>query len=136
MANDCNQTCLPSSNSAYAVVHDIPGGLLSMGIHFLGRSAIIGTGLYVAGFRGKEWLKGSIGGALVMEASLLVWAMFQKKEELTTVPVEDDVVDAGPTSSGDGWQALTIPQPEPKTSDKPPKELPDYLTDFAPEEVV
>lgn len=132
MANECNRTCLPSSNSAYAVVHGIPGGLLSMGIHFLGRSAIIGTGLLAAGFRGKELLKGAVGGALVMEATLLTWALFQKKEQLEMVPVEDT---REPASDGP-WQPLTIAPVAPRNPDKPPKDLPDYLVDpdWSPEE--
>lgn len=88
-----------------------------MAVHFLGRSAIVATGLFAAGFRGKELVKGSVGGALVMEASLLVWAMFKKREDLVTVPVSEDLEDGQ-------LQPLTIAPVAPKDSNKPPKELP------------
>lgn len=100
-----------------------------MAVHFLGRSAIIAAGLYAAGFRGKELVKGAAGGALVMEASLLAWAAFKRREDLVTVPVqqgpqEPDEGDDAPAGEGEQLAEPVVPK-EPK----PPKELPTYLVD-------
>jgi len=104
-----------------------------MAVHFLGRSAIIGAGLFAAGFRGKELVKGSMGGALVMEASLLAWAMFKRREDLVTVPVDsgqEQEPDEGDAPAGDGqFKPLTIQTPAVVNPNKPPKELPTMLVD-------
>jgi hypothetical protein len=43
-------------------------------VHFLGRSAIIGTGLWLGGFQPKEAVRGALAGAVLFEASLLLWS--------------------------------------------------------------
>lgn len=74
-AQECRDTtCLPSSNSAYALVAGIPGALPGMFLHFLGRSVVIGTGLWLGGFKSKEAVRGALAGAVLFEASLLLWS--------------------------------------------------------------
>lgn len=82
----CEFTCLPSSNSAYAVVKGIPGGVPSLLVHFLGRTAIMTAGMYVAGFRGAKALKGGAGAAAAMEVSLLIWALTEVHKEKVEAP--------------------------------------------------
>lgn len=74
-AEECRDvTCLPSSNSAYALVSGFPGALPSLALHFVGRSAVIGTGLWLGGFRGREVVTGAVAASMLFEASLLVWS--------------------------------------------------------------
>jgi hypothetical protein len=78
-------TCLPSSNSAYALVAGVPGALPGVVLHFLGRSAIIGTGLWVGGFRPKEAVRGALAAAVLFEASLLLWSAQEVSKHGTDV---------------------------------------------------
>lgn len=74
-ASECRDTiCLPSSNSAYALMSGVPGALPSLALHFVGRSAVIGTGLWFGGFRGRDVVKGAVAGAALFEVSLLIWS--------------------------------------------------------------
>lgn len=70
-------TCLPSSNSAYALMAGVRGAAPSVVLHFTGRALVIATGLWIGGFRGKDVLLGSVAGATLFEASLLVWAAME-----------------------------------------------------------
>lgn len=77
----CSVTCLPSSNSAYALVHGYPNALPSMALHFLGRAAIVGAGLYVAGYRERKLWTGAVAGATGLEISLIAWALLEKMKK-------------------------------------------------------
>ena len=92
-----------------------------MGVHFLGRTAIIATGLFAAGFRGKELAKGSVASALVLEAALLGWAFMTKPSELKTVPVDQE----DQPGAGGPDQPLTFAPAAPPSGDKPAQSLVD-----------
>lgn len=77
----CNQLCLPSSNSVYAVVSGDTKAIPVLLLHYAARSTIIGIGLAAAGIRGKQLLLGSIAAAGAFEASLLTWALWKRREE-------------------------------------------------------
>ena len=77
----CNQQCLPSSNSVYAVVSGDTKALPILFLHYAARSTIIGIGLAAAGIRGRNLLLGSIAAAGAFEVSLLTWAIWKRREE-------------------------------------------------------
>ena len=69
---------LPSSTSAADLIEGKPGSLGRAFLHTVGRATLIGTGLYAAGYRGKDLVKGSIAASLAIEAFALVWFASQK----------------------------------------------------------
>ena len=72
---------LPSGDAALRLVRGEGKAALDVaGTMFL-RSGIIATGLAVAGFRGKNLLKGTIGATVAVEAGVLAWAWKNKEEE-------------------------------------------------------
>ena len=56
-----------------------PGALLDVAGTMLARSALIATGLAVAGFRGTQLLKGTIAAGTAVETFVLAWA-YKNKE--------------------------------------------------------
>lgn len=77
----CNQSCLPSSNSVYAVVSGETGAIPVLVLHYVARSSIVGLGLAAAGFRGKQLLLGSALAGAAFELSLLGWVWWQKSQQ-------------------------------------------------------
>lgn len=71
---------LPSSTSALQVARGESGAWLTAAGHTLGRAAIIATGAYVAGLRGRDVLKASLGGAAAIEVFALLYFGAQVKE--------------------------------------------------------
>lgn len=82
---------LPSEESASSVVRGDLAGLLPLALHFLGRSAIIGTGLFLAGARDTELLKYAAVSAGSIELALLLEAIF-KTSGLPTGANATDVI--------------------------------------------
>lgn len=71
---------VPSGRSAKSLIKGEEGAIKVVAMHWLGRSAIVGTGIYLAG--GREGLvKQSLAGAAAIEVSLLAWAAAQKKKK-------------------------------------------------------
>jgi len=77
----CEQVCLPSSNSVYAVVTGDVGAVPILALHYVARCAIIGTGLWVAGFRGRQLVAGSAMAGAAFEASLAAWVLLNKRTQ-------------------------------------------------------
>ena len=71
---------LPSSANANDLLDGKPGAIPLGVVYTAGRMAIIGGGLLVAGFRGKELLKGAVAGGLAIEAFVLMYTAFTKKK--------------------------------------------------------
>lgn len=65
---------LPSGESASDFIEDKPGSTLRLTMHFLGRAALLGTGLYVAGARNKDLVKYSLAGSAAIEVFVLMYA--------------------------------------------------------------
>lgn len=80
---------LPSEESAQAVVDGKSGGLVALALHFLGRSAIIATGLALAGARGTRLAKLSAAGAGAIELVILLEAWLHK----SPLPTGDNATD-------------------------------------------
>jgi len=70
--------CLPSGDSARRIVNGDWSALPTATMHWLGRSALIGVGLAIAGLRGKQLVKGALLGATAIEAFVLTWAATRK----------------------------------------------------------
>lgn len=64
----------------YAVVSGDTGAIPMLLLHYAARSAIVGLGLAVAGFRGKQLLLGSALAGAAFEASLLGWVLWKKSQ--------------------------------------------------------
>jgi hypothetical protein len=75
----CNQACLPSSNSVYAVVSGETRAIPVLVLHYAARSAIVGLGLAAAGLRGKELVVSSALAGAAFELSLLGWVLWHRK---------------------------------------------------------
>jgi hypothetical protein len=69
---------LPSGDAAIRLVRGEPGAVFAVAGTMLARSALIGTGLAVAGFRGGDLLKGTIAAGLAVETFVLAWAWHNK----------------------------------------------------------
>jgi len=69
---------LPSGDAAIRFVRGEPGAVFAVAGTMLARSALIGTGLAIAGFRGANLLKGTIAGGLAVETFVLAWAWHNK----------------------------------------------------------
>lgn len=72
---------LPSSDSANALLDGKPDAIPVMAFHTAVRAAFVGLGLYVAGFRGDKLLKGSIAGALGIEAGVIAWTLGERRNK-------------------------------------------------------
>jgi hypothetical protein len=70
---------LPSGTSAYRLMTGDPSGLLGVVGHTIGRSALVGVGMAVAGER-KHLVRNALAGALGIEAFVLVWAAVKAYE--------------------------------------------------------
>lgn len=66
---------LPSSNAAADWLAGVPGSGARVVGSMAGRAALIGTGLYVAGFRGRDLVKGSLFAATAIEIFVLAWIL-------------------------------------------------------------
>jgi hypothetical protein len=71
-------TCLPSGDAALRLMRGQPGALVEVAGTMVARSALMATGLAVAGFRGRELLKGTVAAGLAVEAFVLAWAWKNK----------------------------------------------------------
>lgn len=69
---------LPSGESASDFLEGKSGSTARLTMHFLGRAVLIGTGLAVAGVRGKELAKLSLAGSAAIEAFVLGYAAVNK----------------------------------------------------------
>jgi len=69
-----------------------PAGILGVVGHTIGRATLIGTGMAVVGER-KHLVRNALGGALAIEAFVLVWAAWKVRSEAgkKTVPSEGAV---------------------------------------------
>jgi hypothetical protein len=70
---------LPSGDAAMRLMQGKPGALLDVAGTLLARSALVATGLAVAGFRGTQLVKGAFAGGLAVEAFVLAWAWKNKE---------------------------------------------------------
>lgn len=70
--------CLPSGDAALRLMRGQPGALFEVAGTMLARSALMASGLAVAGFRGRELLKGTVAAGLAVEAFVLAWAWSNK----------------------------------------------------------
>lgn len=71
--------CLPSGSSAYKVMRGDLSSLPEAGLHMLGRSALIGLGLYIGGVRGRDLARLSLLGGGAIEVFVIVWATWQAR---------------------------------------------------------
>jgi hypothetical protein len=72
---------LPSSDSAARFLRGEPGSLPGVVLSTLGRAALIGGGLFLAGER-KNLIKYSLAGALMIEVFVLWYVQKEQKEEV------------------------------------------------------
>lgn len=70
---------LPSASSAEALVRGEPGALPRVLVHSAGRALLVGLGLALVGFRGKDLVKGAVGGSLAIEGFVLAYALAKEK---------------------------------------------------------
>lgn len=71
---------LPSGTSAYRLMRGDPKGLAGIVGHTIGRASLIGVGMAVAGER-KHLVRNALGGALGIEAFVLVWAAWKAHQD-------------------------------------------------------
>jgi hypothetical protein len=76
---------LPSGTSAYRLVSGDPSGVPGVIGHTVARAALIGTGMAVAGER-RHLVRNAIGGALAIEAFVLVWASWRVRSDAAQAP--------------------------------------------------
>lgn len=72
---------LPSASSAEDLVAGKEGALPRVLFHLVGRSVLIGTGLAVAGARGKQLIVYSLAGGAAIEAFVIAYAAFHKDKK-------------------------------------------------------
>lgn len=72
---------LPSASSAEDLVDGKAGSLPRVLFHLVGRSVLIGTGLAVAGARGKDLVKYSFAGGAAIEFFVLAYAAYHKDKK-------------------------------------------------------
>lgn len=72
---------LPSASSAEDLVAGKEGSLPRVVFHLVGRSALIGLGIAVAGARGKKLIVYSLAGGASIEAFVLAYAAFHKDKK-------------------------------------------------------
>lgn len=72
---------LPSGDAALHLMQCKRGALVEVGATMLMRSALVATGLAVAGFRGADLFKGTLGAVLGIEAGVLAWAWKNRESE-------------------------------------------------------
>ena len=70
---------LPSGTSAYKLMKGDIKALPTATLHWLGRSSLIGIGLYVGGLRGKVLVKNALLGGAAIELFVLAWAGTQRE---------------------------------------------------------
>ena len=75
-----DQQCLPSGDAAIRLWRGESGAAIEVAGTMLARSALIATGLAIAGFRGTKLLKGTIGAGLAVETFVLAWAWKNKDD--------------------------------------------------------
>jgi hypothetical protein len=73
--------CLPSGDAALRLMRGESGAWLDVGGTMLARGALMATGLAVAGFRGKQLVKGTVAAGLAVEAFVLGWAAWKNREK-------------------------------------------------------
>jgi hypothetical protein len=73
-----SDSALPSGNAALRAVRGEKGGWIDVASTMLARSALMATGLAIAGFRGKQLLKGTVAAGLAVETFVLAWAWRNK----------------------------------------------------------
>lgn len=71
---------LPSGESASDFIEGRPGSTGRLVVHYLGRSAIVGLGLFLVGVRGKDLVKYSLVGAGAIEVFVLGYAWSKRGE--------------------------------------------------------
>ncbi len=72
--------CLPSSDSALALVNGESGALSKVILHTLGRAALISIGVYATGQR-KNVIKSSISAACVIEVFAILYFSVTKEKD-------------------------------------------------------
>lgn len=74
------QASLPSSDAVALALSGDPAGILTVVGSTLLRAGLIAGGMYLAGVRGQKTLvRGSLGGALGIEAFVFMWVASQRK---------------------------------------------------------
>jgi hypothetical protein len=71
---------LPSASTAADLLDGKPGALLGMIGCTLGRGILVATGVYLAGFRGKQLIKASLAAALAIEGYVLAYAIYDRSK--------------------------------------------------------
>lgn len=71
---------LPSGTSAYQLMSGDLKGLVGVVGHTIGRSVLVGVGMAIAGER-QHLIRNSLGGALGIEAFVLVWAAWKAHQD-------------------------------------------------------
>jgi hypothetical protein len=80
----CTQDpALPSSRSALAFVRNEPGSFWPVVGHTLGRAALIGVGLAVAGER-DHIVRKAVAGAMAIESFVLIWTHHEVTKDRKT----------------------------------------------------
>lgn len=70
---------LPSGDSAERLIGGETAALFPVAVHTLGRAMLIGVGMAAAGVR-QGLVAGALGGALGIEAFVLLWAWYEKRK--------------------------------------------------------
>lgn len=68
---------LPSSRSAIELVEGKPGAAVTAALHTAARTALIASGLYLAGDRGNVWTHAA-GAALTIELFAILWVVYNQ----------------------------------------------------------
>jgi hypothetical protein len=71
---------LPSGESASDFIAGRPGATGRLLFHYLGRSALVGVGLFLVGVRGTELVKYSLAAAGAIEVFVLGYAFTKRGE--------------------------------------------------------
>lgn len=72
---------LPSQDAVIDLVHHKPGAIGEVIGSMLLRGALIGAGLALAGFRGRQLLIGAAAGAVAIETFVLAWTYNEASKE-------------------------------------------------------
>ena len=71
---------LPSASSAQDLVDGKAGSVVRVLSHMIGRAALVGTGIYLAG-AGRKTPKYALAGSIAIECFVLSYALYDKKKQ-------------------------------------------------------
>lgn len=91
---------LPSQSSAQDMVTGVPGALPRVLLHFVGRAAIIATGIHFIAREPRWWRAGieGLAGSAAIEAFVLVWCVHKDG----TTPISTALTPLAPGAMGVG----------------------------------